>query len=56
MSDTDQKKIAPLEHAHPSGKRCCGRPLSEKCSPEEEAAKTDPTTGKKGCCKGGHHA
>lgn len=41
-----------LNHAHPDGRRCCGRLLSEKCSPEEEAAKTDKVTGEKSCCKG----
>lgn len=40
----------------PEKKRCCGRALSEKCSPEEEAANTS-ADGKKSCCKGdhGHH-
>jgi hypothetical protein len=41
-----------LPQAHPGGRRCCGRPLSEKCSPEEEAAKVDKATGVKSCCKG----
>ncbi len=54
MSDAEKKPLSPLEHAHPSGKRCCGRPLSEKCTPEEEAANTDAKTGEKSCCKGGH--
>jgi hypothetical protein len=44
-----------LPHAHPDGRRCCGRPLAEKCSPEEEAAKTDKATGEKSCCKGHGH-
>jgi hypothetical protein len=38
-------------HAHLDGKRCCGRPLSEKCSPEEEQANTDARTGEKECCR-----
>lgn len=42
-------------HAHPGGRRCCGRPLAEKCSPEEEAANTDTATGEKSCCKGHGH-
>lgn len=46
--------LSPHGHAHPNGRRCCGRPLSEKCSPEEEAAKTDQATGEKSCCKGHH--
>lgn len=29
-----------LPHAHLDGRRCCGRPFAEKCSPEEEASKT----------------
>lgn len=41
-------------HAHPNGRRCCGRPIAEKCTPEEEAAKTDSATGEKSCCKGHH--
>lgn len=40
------------DHAHANGKRCCGRPLSEKCTPEEEAANINPETGEKSCCKG----
>lgn len=44
-------------HAHPNGRRCCGRLLHEKCSPDEEASKLNPITGEKSCCKGhhGHH-
>ena len=41
-------------HAHPGGRRCCGRLLSEKCSPQEEAEKTNQATGEKSCCKGHH--
>jgi hypothetical protein len=48
------KEEGPHEHAHPKGRRCCGRLLSEKCSPQEEAAKTDSATGEKTCCKGHH--
>jgi len=53
-----QSKLLPLSghdhgHAHPGGRRCCGRPISEKCSPEEEAAKTN-ADGEKSCCKGHH--
>jgi len=44
-----------LHHAHFGGRRCCGRLLSEKCSPEEEATKTDKVTGEKSCCKGHGH-
>lgn len=43
--------IAPAGHAHPNGRRCCGRPIAEKCSPDEEAAKTNEA-GEKSCCKG----
>lgn len=52
-----QENRIPLAHdtrAHPDGRRCCGRPLSEKCGPGEEAAAVDPVTGKKSCCKGHH--
>ncbi len=52
---SDQLKNAaphPFVHAHPNGRRCCGRLLSEKCSPEQEAANTDKETGEKSCCKG----
>ncbi len=45
---------APQHHAHLNGRRCCGRLLSEKCSPEEEAAKINAVTGEKSCCKGNH--
>ncbi len=55
MSDTKKTSLTPLTHPHPTGTRCCGRPLEEKCSPEEEAGKLDPKTGKKCCCKGKHH-
>ncbi len=58
---SDQKKMQSIQshphthdHAHANGKRCCGRPLSEKCSPEEEAAKINAETGEKACCKGHH--
>jgi hypothetical protein len=44
-----------LPHAHSDGRRCCGRPLAEKCSPEEEAAKIDKGAGEKSCCKGRGH-
>lgn len=54
MSDSKHPTIAPMDHAHPTGRRCCGRPLGEKCTPEEEAAKTDGESGKKSCCKGKH--
>ncbi len=58
MSDSKslQDKQLPLAHghAHPDGRRCCGRPLAEKCSPEEEAGKIDAVTGEKSCCKGHH--
>ena len=40
-------------HMHPGGRRCCGRLLSEKCSPEEEVANTN-ADGEKSCCKGNH--
>ncbi|SBW09602.1 hypothetical protein KL86DPRO_50220 [uncultured delta proteobacterium] len=58
MSDSktlqdNQLPIAPHGHAHPGGRRCCGRPIAEKCSPEEEAAKTN-AAGEKSCCKGHH--
>lgn len=43
------------DHAHANGRRCCGRPLDQKCSPEEEAAKIDAATGEKSCCKGHHN-
>lgn len=46
---------SPHGHAHPNGRRCCGRLISEKCRPEEEAAKTDQATGEKSCCKGHHN-
>lgn len=39
-------------HHHMNGRRCCGRLISERCSPEERAANTDPETGHKSCCKG----
>lgn len=61
MEDTAMSELRELKggkqlpHAHPDGRRCCGRPLSEKCSPEEEAAKTDRATGEKSCCKGHGH-
>ena len=54
MSDTKHQTLAPIDHAHPNGRRCCGRPLTEKCTPEEEATKTDPQSGEKSCCKGKH--
>jgi hypothetical protein len=41
-------------HPHMNGRRCCGRPLSEKCSPEEEKANTNTVTGEKSCCKHPH--
>lgn len=54
MSECKSAQGSNAAHAHPGGRRCCGRPLSEKCNPEEEAAKTDKTTGEKSCCKGHH--
>ena len=51
-----QDKQLPLSsqgHAHPGGRRCCGRPITEKCSSEEEASKTN-ADGEKSCCKGHH--
>ena len=58
MSDSNamQGKGIPMSpgHAHSNGRRCCGRLLSEKCTPEEEAAKTDPASGEKSCCKENH--
>lgn len=58
MSDSQFTSEKPLPvtlagHAHPGDRRCCGRPVSEKCSPEEEAVKTGATGGKT-CCKGHH--
>lgn len=61
MSDIQQApgKQLPLAptghagHAHPEGRRCCGRHISEKCTPEEEAAKINEA-GEKSCCKGHH--
>lgn len=52
----DTAKLTPIkiEHHHPNGLRCCGRPITEKCSPEEEAANTN-SKGEKSCCKGGKH-
>lgn len=41
-------------HHHAGGRRCCGRPISEKCSPQEEAANTNAVTGEKSCCRGKH--
>jgi hypothetical protein len=55
MSELKELTVKQLPHAHPNGRRCCGRPLTEKCSPEEEAAKTDAATGEKSCCKGHDH-
>ena len=60
MSEIKKEVPGPFEsqqphHHYPDGRRCCGRLLSEKCSPEEEAANTDKDTGKKHCCRGGHH-
>lgn len=60
MSDIKDKVPGPIDnqqhhHHHADGRRCCGRLLSEKCSPEQEAANTDKTTGEKSCCKGKHH-
>ena len=52
MNDLNGLNGKQLPHSHSNGRRCCGRPLSEKCSPEEEAANTDKITGKKSCCKG----
>lgn len=54
MSDCKNTSQDQHPHAHPGGRRCCGRPLSEKCSPQEEAEKTDQATGEKSCCKGHH--
>lgn len=56
MSETKKEPCSPFEHhqhAHQNGRRCCGRLLTEKCSPEEQAANTDSKTGKKSCCKSG---
>ncbi|CAK7055494.1 MAG: hypothetical protein DELT_01201 [Desulfovibrio sp.] len=53
----DELKVAPKQerpHAHPEGRRCCGRHMAEKCSSGEEASKTDTATGEKSCCKGHH--
>jgi hypothetical protein len=44
-----------LPQANSDGRQCCGRPLAEKCSHEEEAAKIDKVTGEKSCCKGHGH-
>ena len=49
------KSMHPFAHAHPNGRRCCGRLLSEKCSPEEEDRNTNKETGEKSCCKGKKH-
>ncbi len=49
--DARQEQDRP-QHSHQNGRRCCGRPLSEKCSPEEEASRLNPVTGTKSCCKG----
>jgi hypothetical protein len=54
MAETKLTPLAHTGHHHPDGKRCCGRPLAEKCTPEEEAARTDSKTGEKACCKGKH--
>lgn len=51
---SEQKPREEILHAHPGGRRCCGRLLSEKCSPQEEAEKTNQATGEKTCCKGHH--
>lgn len=53
MSELKMAPEGKTPHAHPDGRRCCGRPLSEKCTPEEEASKTD-AAGEKSCCKGHH--
>ena len=53
MSDIKDTPKDPVQVAHPGGRRCCGRPLSEKCGPEEEASKTN-AAGEKSCCKGHH--
>ena len=53
MSDAKNKPLDQVRDMHPGGRRCCGRLLSEKCSPEEEASRTD-TSGDKSCCKGHH--
>jgi hypothetical protein len=55
MNELKDQTEQQLPLAHPNGRRCCGRLLSEKCSPEEEAAKTDKATGEKSCCKGHGH-
>lgn len=52
----DTKQDFPMHHHHPNGRRCCGRLLHEKCSPEHEAAQINQATGEKRCCKGHHHA
>ncbi len=54
LKNRNPQAIQPV-HANADGRRCCGRPLSEKCSPEEEAAKINPVTGEKSCCNGHHH-
>ena len=54
MSDIKSSPEAQHPHPHPNGRRCCGRPISEKCTPQEEASKTDQATGEKSCCKGHH--
>lgn len=53
MSDNKDKPQDNVLNPHPGGRRCCGRHLSEKCTPEEEASKTN-ASGEKSCCKGGH--
>lgn len=55
MNKEKPARIEEIAHSHPDGRRCCGRLLSEKCSPEEEAGKVNPETGKKSCCRGHHH-
>ena len=57
MSEKNKEGCGPgaPHHAHLNGRRCCGRLLSEKCSPEEEAANTNKATGEKSCCKSGKH-
>ncbi len=55
MSELKELTVKQPPHVHPNGRRCCGRPLAEKCSPEDEALKTDKATGEKSCCKGHGH-
>lgn len=55
MSNDHKEKTLPGQerHHHADGRRCCGRPISEKCSPQEEAANTN-AAGAKSCCRGKH--